>query len=58
MGTTDVQSLVELLQEALQNPAECQRRGLNAQKYALQHFSWDAIARRIIQVYQQIVAKH
>jgi len=54
--TTDVQALVELLQEALQNPEERQRRGLNAQQYALQNFSWDAIARQTIQAYQKILA--
>ncbi|MBH8574632.1 glycosyltransferase [Nostocaceae cyanobacterium CENA369] len=56
VGATDVQALFELLREALQNPQECQRRGLNAQKYALEHFSWDAIARQIIQAYQAILA--
>ncbi|MBD2343219.1 hormogonium polysaccharide biosynthesis glycosyltransferase HpsP [Anabaena subtropica] len=54
VGTTDVESLVELLQQALQNPQERQRRGLNAQNYALQHFSWDAIAKQMIQAYQTI----
>ncbi len=58
VATTDVQAVFELLQQALQNPQECQQRGLNAQKYALQNFSWDAIARRIIQAYQEILAKH
>jgi len=56
VGATDVEALVELLQEALQNPAERQRRGLNAQKYALQNFSWDAIAQQTIQAYQKILA--
>ncbi len=56
VGATDVQALVELIKEALQNPQERQQRGLNAQNYALQHFSWDAIARQIIQAYQQIIA--
>jgi len=55
VGTTEVESLVELLQQALQNPQECQRRGLNAQNYALQNFSWDAIAGQIIQAYQTIM---
>ncbi|MEA5564837.1 hormogonium polysaccharide biosynthesis glycosyltransferase HpsP [Anabaena sp. UHCC 0399] len=55
VGTTDVSSLVDLLQEALQNPQECQRRGLNAQKYALENFSWDAIAKQTIQAYQEII---
>ncbi|MBW4557828.1 MAG: hormogonium polysaccharide biosynthesis glycosyltransferase HpsP [Trichormus sp. ATA11-4-KO1] len=57
VGVTKVQALVELLQEALQNPQERQRRGLNAQQYALQNFSWNAIARQIISAYQQILAK-
>ncbi|MEH1839649.1 MAG: hormogonium polysaccharide biosynthesis glycosyltransferase HpsP [Nostoc sp.] len=56
VGATDIQELLELLQEALQNPAERQRRGLNAQKYALENFSWDAIARQTIQAYQKILA--
>jgi glycosyltransferase involved in cell wall biosynthesis len=55
VGATDVKAFVELLQQALQNPAECQRRGLNAQQYALQHFSWDAIAKQTIQAYQEIL---
>ncbi|MHC5596809.1 MAG: hormogonium polysaccharide biosynthesis glycosyltransferase HpsP [Nostoc sp.] len=55
VGATDVQALVELLQQALQNPAERQRRGLNAQKYALENFSWDAIAKQTIQAYQEIL---
>ncbi|WP_414755103.1 hormogonium polysaccharide biosynthesis glycosyltransferase HpsP [Anabaena sp. CCY 9910] len=55
VGTTDVESLIELLQQALQNPQECQRRGLNAQNYALQNFSWDAIAQQMIQAYQTII---
>ncbi|WP_096595453.1 hormogonium polysaccharide biosynthesis glycosyltransferase HpsP [Calothrix sp. NIES-2098] len=55
VGGLDVQVLVNLLQEALQNPQERQRRGLNAQKYALQHYSWDAIARQTILVYKQIL---
>ncbi|NDJ24252.1 glycosyltransferase [Nostoc sp. B(2019)] len=55
VGATDVQVLVELLQAALQNPEERQRRGLNARQYALQHFSWDAIARQTIQAYQKIL---
>ncbi len=56
VGATDIQALVELIKEALQNPQERQHRGLNAQNYALQHFSWDAIARQIIQAYQKILA--
>ena len=54
IGTTEVESLVELIQQALQNPQECKRRGLNAQNYALENFSWDAIAQQMIQAYQKI----
>ncbi|WP_066423496.1 hormogonium polysaccharide biosynthesis glycosyltransferase HpsP [Anabaena sp. 4-3] len=56
VGTTDVESLVDLLQQALQNPQECQRRGGNAKNYALSNFSWDAIAQQTIQAYQTIIA--
>ncbi|QLE57016.1 hormogonium polysaccharide biosynthesis glycosyltransferase HpsP [Nostoc sp. TCL26-01] len=55
VGTTDVESLVELLPQALQHPQERQQRGLNAQQYALQHFSWEAIAKQTIQAYKQII---
>lgn len=51
----EVSALTKLLRVALQNPHECQRRGLRAKEYALQHYSWDAIARQMIQVYQQIL---
>jgi glycosyltransferase involved in cell wall biosynthesis len=55
VGTTDVESIVNLLKFALSNPEEIKRRGLNARKYALQYFSWDAIALQMIQAYQQII---
>ncbi|MEM7725916.1 MAG: hormogonium polysaccharide biosynthesis glycosyltransferase HpsP [Cyanobacteria bacterium P01_A01_bin.45] len=54
VGTTDVESMVQLLREALKNPEECKYRGSRAQEYALQHYSWDAIARQIIDVYEEI----
>ncbi|MEA5578978.1 hormogonium polysaccharide biosynthesis glycosyltransferase HpsP [Anabaena sp. UHCC 0451] len=57
VGTTDVESILNLLTAALSNLPECQRRGLNAQKYALQNFSWDAIAQQVIQAYQEISKK-
>jgi hypothetical protein len=41
---------------ALSNIQECQRRGLNAKEYALNNFSWDAIAQQVIQAYQEIIA--
>lgn len=51
----EVPALVELLRDALQNPEECQRRGLNAKQYALQNYSWNAIARQIIQAYKEVL---
>ncbi|MEA5514529.1 hormogonium polysaccharide biosynthesis glycosyltransferase HpsP [Nodularia sp. UHCC 0506] len=57
VGATKVETFVKLIAEALQNPQECQQRGLNAQKYALEYFSWSAIARQIIQAYQKIITK-
>ena len=57
VGATEVETFVKLIGEALQNPQECQQRGLNAQKYALEYFSWSAIARQIIQAYQDILTK-
>ncbi|NEQ82948.1 MAG: glycosyltransferase family 4 protein, partial [Moorea sp. SIO2I5] len=37
-----------------QNKEECQLRGVKAQEYALKHYSWNAIAQQMIQVYGQI----
>ncbi len=56
VSTLDVTEIAKLLRTALQNPSECQRRGLRAREYALQHYSWDAIARQTILVYNQIVS--
>jgi glycosyltransferase involved in cell wall biosynthesis len=47
--------LTEYLREALDSAEERQRRGANAQDYALKNYSWDAIARAMIQAYQQIL---
>ncbi len=56
VGKTEVESIASLLREALQNPAERKRRGLNAREYALRYYRWDAIAERAIEAYQQILA--
>ncbi len=55
VGKTEVSALTELLRTALQNPTELQRRGLRAKEYALQNFSWDAIARQTIEAYKEIM---
>ncbi|MBF2018296.1 MAG: glycosyltransferase [Rivularia sp. T60_A2020_040] len=55
VGQTNVESMVDLLREALKDPEERQRRGLQAKKYALLNYSWDAIAQRIVGAYQDII---
>lgn len=51
----EVDDLLKTLQEALRDHGELRRRGENAQDYALRNYSWDAIALRMIQAYQQIL---
>jgi glycosyltransferase involved in cell wall biosynthesis len=55
VGKTEVEAQMRMLREALKDPQECQRRGLNAQKYALGHYSWSAIASQLIQAYSQLI---
>ncbi|MEB3217835.1 MAG: hormogonium polysaccharide biosynthesis glycosyltransferase HpsP [Nostocales cyanobacterium 94392] len=55
VGITNVESIADLLREALKYPEERQRRGLNARKYALFNYGWDAITQRIIEAYQDII---
>jgi glycosyltransferase involved in cell wall biosynthesis len=57
VSTMDVPTLTGLLRTALENPLERKHRGLRAQEYALQHYSWDAIARQTIEAYEQILSK-
>ena len=54
VGKTDVESIFGLLTTALSNLSECQKRGVNAREYAMSNFSWDAIAKQMIQSYQEI----
>lgn len=56
VGNNDIDEMANLIETALQNQPERQRRGLNAQNYALQYYSWDAIAQQMIQAYQQVQA--
>lgn len=55
VSACDHDALTECLRESLQDAGERQRRGANAQDYALKHYSWNAIAQQMIQVYQQIL---
>lgn len=49
-----VDALTEALRSALHNPQERQHRGIRARQYAQDHYSWSAIARQMLQVYEQI----
>ncbi len=50
----DVEALTQALQLALQDDHQRQRRGAKARDYALEHYSWDAIAQQMIQAYEQL----
>lgn len=54
VSKTEVDSLTNSLTEALQNPEECRKRGVNARNYALHNYSWDAIGRQMIEIYKQL----
>ncbi|MEM6401004.1 MAG: hormogonium polysaccharide biosynthesis glycosyltransferase HpsP, partial [Cyanobacteria bacterium P01_D01_bin.116] len=55
VGKTNIESIADLLREALKYPEERQRRGLLARKFALLNYSWDAIAQKIVEAYQDII---
>ncbi|MBD2045363.1 glycosyltransferase [Coleofasciculus sp. FACHB-64] len=53
--TCDVDSLTKQLRDSLVDASERQRRGINAQEYALKNYSWKAIAQTTIKAYKQIL---
>ena len=53
----DVADLTDALKTALTDATERHRRGQQAQAYALQNYSWPAIAQQTIQAYQQILER-
>jgi len=56
VSACEVSALTARLRSALQSAQERQQRGKNARIYALQHYSWDAIAQQMIVAYRHIVA--
>lgn len=50
----DTEAIVTALREALEQPEMRKQRGRNAQTCALDRYSWDAIAERMLAVYQQL----
>ena len=55
ISSCQVESLMDALKQALQSQSERQIRGENARNYALEHYSWSAIARQTLQAYEQIL---
>ncbi|MEY3403884.1 MAG: hypothetical protein RLZZ86_3506, partial [Cyanobacteriota bacterium] len=55
VGNGNIDEISSLIETALKNSQERQLRGLNAQNYALNYYSWDAIAQQMIQVYQGLI---
>lgn len=51
----EVESLTQVLCQALEDSQTRQQRGLNAQELALRKYSWDAIALATLKAYQQIL---
>jgi glycosyltransferase involved in cell wall biosynthesis len=51
----DATALAETLQTALAERSEWQRRGVRAREHANTHYSWQAIAQRMIQAYGQVL---
>ncbi|NET30464.1 MAG: glycosyltransferase [Cyanothece sp. SIO1E1] len=55
VSSCQVEALTQSLRSALADKTERQKRGLNAQTYAREHYSWRAIALQTIQAYQKIL---
>lgn len=56
VGNGNIDEIASLIETALTNPQERQQRGLNAQNYALNYYSWDVIAQQMIQAYQGLIS--
>ncbi|MEC4852444.1 MAG: hormogonium polysaccharide biosynthesis glycosyltransferase HpsP, partial [Jaaginema sp. PMC 1079.18] len=55
--TCDLEALTITLKSALEDRQQWQNKGKNAQTYAQNYYSWDAIARQICQEYQKILTR-
>ena len=55
VGSCEVEGIAALVKSALGDCEERHRRGSNAKAYARKHYSWDAIAQQMIQVYDQMI---
>ncbi|MBD2577834.1 hormogonium polysaccharide biosynthesis glycosyltransferase HpsP [Oscillatoria sp. FACHB-1406] len=55
VGSCQIESLTNNLRSAITNEAERQQRGKKARDYALEHYSWDAIAARTLEAYKRLI---
>lgn len=51
----DVESIAEKISYALDHPGEMQEMAQRAKDYVIKNFTWDRVAEKLIQVYQQII---
>jgi glycosyltransferase involved in cell wall biosynthesis len=56
VGECEVADMTNLIKDALDDGRERRTRGLKGQAYALEHYSWEAIATQMIQAYQEILS--
>lgn len=52
---TFVADLAAALTAAVSDPAEARRRGIAGRERAIEHFGWEAIARRTVEVYESVL---
>ncbi|MBI4784956.1 MAG: glycosyltransferase [Oscillatoriophycideae cyanobacterium NC_groundwater_1537_Pr4_S-0.65um_50_18] len=55
VASCTIAAFTDALRQALLQPAERRQRGANAQAYATQHYSWEAIARQMMAAYAEIL---
>jgi len=53
----DSESIEKALLKCLENPTEAKQMGHRAQKFILENYTWDEIAKKLIKVYQKIIDK-
>jgi glycosyltransferase involved in cell wall biosynthesis len=51
----EVKPLTEALRQALTDADSRRQKGQNARQFAQEHYSWDAIARQTLQIYQSLL---
>ena len=57
VSSCEVGEITAVLVSALQNQQERRQRGENARKFALEHYSWEAIAKTTIEAYEEILRR-